>query len=214
MLKAILFDRDGTLLESTEANKYFCWDVLGLAGYKNIPEEKIAQSNHLAFWDRIKFLTKETDEEKVRQIWNLKEKVRYRRELLGLAKDEVKILKQLSKKYLLSVVTNATRSGIQGFYEVSGLENNFTEGVSADDVTNPKPDPEPLLIALQKLNLEPKEAIYVGDSSVDLEASKAAGMKFINLNVFNKEKVEGADFYAGTFRELEEIIITITTKFS
>lgn len=48
--------------------------------------------------------------------------------------------------------------------------------ICPDDVTNRKPDPEPILLACKRIGCEPSEAIYVGDHVRDIQAGRAAGM--------------------------------------
>lgn len=54
---------------------------------------------------------------------------------------------------------------------------DFDVIVVDDDVANPKPDPEGIILAVQTLKVEPQNAIYVGDSPADMEAAVAAGVK-------------------------------------
>ena len=54
---------------------------------------------------------------------------------------------------------------------------NFDVIVVDDDVTNPKPDPEGIVRAVEALKVDPSNAIYVGDSPADMEAAIAAGVK-------------------------------------
>jgi pyrophosphatase PpaX len=55
------------------------------------------------------------------------------------------------------------------------LEEQFEVVVAHEDTTRHKPDPEPVLAALTRLDAEPSEAAYVGDSPFDIGAAKAAG---------------------------------------
>jgi pyrophosphatase PpaX len=74
------------------------------------------------------------------------------------------------------VVTSKNRLGaLRGLRRV-GLEGDIEMIVGADDVTNPKPHPEPIRIALERLAELPERAIYIGDSVHDMEAGRAAGV--------------------------------------
>ena len=74
------------------------------------------------------------------------------------------------------VVTSKNRIGaLRGLRRV-GLEAEVEVIVAADEVTHPKPHPEPIAIALEKLTEEPERAIYFGDSVHDMEAGRAAGV--------------------------------------
>ena len=56
------------------------------------------------------------------------------------------------------------------------LEEQFDVVVTHDDTTRHKPDPDPVLAALERLDAEPASAAYVGDSPFDIDAAKAAGV--------------------------------------
>jgi pyrophosphatase PpaX len=56
------------------------------------------------------------------------------------------------------------------------LEENVDVVIASDDTERHKPDPDPVLAALDRLGAEPSEAAYVGDSPFDIRAAKAAGV--------------------------------------
>jgi pyrophosphatase PpaX len=59
----------------------------------------------------------------------------------------------------------------------ASLEDTFDVVVGADDVTRPKPDPEPVRLALERLGAHPSGAVFIGDSRHDLVSGRAAGVK-------------------------------------
>jgi phosphoglycolate phosphatase-like HAD superfamily hydrolase len=63
--------------------------------------------------------------------------------------------------------------------DVFGLASYFTCVMTASKVQNPKPHPESLLKVLAHYGLSPAEALFVGDSDVDRQAAKAAGVPFV-----------------------------------
>lgn len=77
---------------------------------------------------------------------------------------------------VLGLVTSKLRGGALKGLRLAGIEDAFTIVVGADDVTNPKPHPEPVLIALERLARTPAEAVFIGDSRHDLECGRAAGV--------------------------------------
>ena len=83
-------------------------------------------------------------------------------------------LKQRGKQ--LGLVTSKSRSGAQRGLRVSGIETAFEVIVGADEVTNPKPHPEPVLLALDRLGTKANDAVFVGDSRHDIECGQAAGV--------------------------------------
>src|SRR4051794_16661648 len=76
----------------------------------------------------------------------------------------------------LGVVTVKSRVTVHLTFELLPLGSYFEVVVNGDDVTEHKPDPAGLLLALDQLGAVPEDACYVGDSPFDLQAAKAAGL--------------------------------------
>ena len=74
------------------------------------------------------------------------------------------------------LVTSKQRGGAERGLRFLGMVDAMDVLVAADDVVNPKPHPEPLLKAADSLGVDPRRAIYVGDSVHDMESGRAAGM--------------------------------------
>ena len=89
--------------------------------------------------------------------------------------DAVKALRKQGKT--LGLVTSKFRSGAFRGLKKVGLEEEFHVVVGADEVTNPKPHPEPVLTALSRLSVTPEEAVFIGDSRHDMECGRAAGVE-------------------------------------
>ncbi|USK33558.1 pyrophosphatase PpaX [Bacillus sp. F19] len=81
------------------------------------------------------------------------------------------------KGYKLGIVTTKIRDTVNMGLKLTGLGQFFETVVTLDDVKNAKPHPEPVLLALEKLNSSPEEAIMVGDNHHDIDSGKAAGTK-------------------------------------
>lgn len=78
--------------------------------------------------------------------------------------------------YRLCVVTSKIRDHAIRELTIAGFDGLFDGLVTADDVQHAKPDPEPLLLGLEHIGLEARDALMVGDSVYDLEAARAAGV--------------------------------------
>jgi pyrophosphatase PpaX len=76
----------------------------------------------------------------------------------------------------LGIVTSKMQYGLQRGLQVCGLDDLFTVLVAADDVGKHKPDPAPVQLALERLQIEPERALFVGDSPHDVVAGNAAGV--------------------------------------
>jgi pyrophosphatase PpaX len=76
----------------------------------------------------------------------------------------------------LGVVTAKRRSTVELAFEHVPLGHLFEAIVGGDETDRHKPDPEPLLLAAERLGARPEDTVYVGDSPFDVRAAKAAGM--------------------------------------
>jgi pyrophosphatase PpaX len=76
----------------------------------------------------------------------------------------------------LGVVTAKRRSTVELAFARVPISHLFETVVGGDETERHKPDPEPLLLAAIRMNVEPKDCAYVGDSPFDIRAAQAAGM--------------------------------------
>jgi len=76
-----------------------------------------------------------------------------------------------------ALVTSKNRAEIANTLPRLGILPYVDAIISADDVANPKPDPEGILLALQKLDSGPGDALFIGDTVHDMRAGKAAGVR-------------------------------------
>ncbi len=79
----------------------------------------------------------------------------------------------------LGVVSCKRRALVEGELEAAGLRAYFDVVIGYEDVTPPKPAPDPLLAAIGQLGLSRTHSIYVGDSMVDLETGRAARVRTV-----------------------------------
>lgn len=89
--------------------------------------------------------------------------------------EEIRRLKETRLK--LGVVTSKLRDGAMRGLKISGLEDAFDIVIGCDDVTHPKPHPEPVLKAVDELGVKKEETVFIGDSRHDMECGRAAGVK-------------------------------------
>lgn len=80
----------------------------------------------------------------------------------------------------LAIVTSKISWGAKGELERAGLMDRFATVVGYDDCERSKPAPDPLLLAMRRMNLEiPGQIAYVGDAPSDMRAARAAGCQAI-----------------------------------
>ncbi len=203
MIKAIIFDVDGVLVDSFEANFKFFQELFTKTGYKPPTREEYKKLFAKSLKDVIQTVTNES-EEKVQEIWELgaSRGVPHDVNLMKMPVDADKIIKQLSKSYQLGLVTSRIREYLFEAPQLAELKNYFKVAVTYEDTVKHKPDPEPLLLAVEQFGIKPDEAVYIGDADSDVKAARDAGMKIISF----PKKLEGADLSFSNFSELQEVI--------
>jgi pyrophosphatase PpaX len=169
-LRAVVFDVDGVLVDSREANIKLLQTLMQQAGYKKPASEEILACYHLPLWQTLEKLTGSQDQQEISRIWHLAHDPNLHH-----------VLSDLSDKYRLGVVTGRIKLGLEEIFAASDIGHFFDAIVTFEDYKHPKPHPEPLLLAAKLLEVSPKEAIYVGDSSSDVASARAAGMKSIHI---------------------------------
>ena len=181
MNKTILFDLDGTLINSTSAI-LDGFDTAFKAHGKDAP-------NH----DQLKSLIGHPLDVMFARLGapqNLIDgyikayKTRYEQiyltqtSLLPFAKDAVDLASSIAD---VGVVTTKTSKFSEILLENLGVLNFIKVVVGRDDVLNPKPNAEPVNLALVKLGKDKRNAFMIGDTQMDLMAAKNAGIKGIGL---------------------------------
>lgn len=208
MIKAVIFDIDGVLLDSFEANLKFFQNVMIHFGYHPPTREEFPPIFHLTMRDAIKKLTGLSSEEEIKKIWEAgkSREIDYPLALLKIPENAAATIEALTHQYLLGIVTSRVKESVYKAPKLAELQKYFQVVVSYEDTVRHKPDPEPLLLAAQKLEVKPEETVYIGDVENDAKAAHAAGMKVI---LYSKDKPGDADAYATSFEKLPNIIAAL-----
>jgi phosphoglycolate phosphatase-like HAD superfamily hydrolase len=106
------------------------------------------------------------------------------------------------EQFAYSHMHTADNAMVKLFDDEKTLEGYFDIVVTALDVKRPKPYPDQLLKILEHFQIEPQQAIYVGDSELDAIAAKSAGIPIIAYN----NKSLSADFHINSLKEIEDIL--------
>ncbi|MCK4380183.1 MAG: HAD-IA family hydrolase, partial [Candidatus Lokiarchaeota archaeon] len=89
------------------------------------------------------------------------------------------LISKLAKNVKLAILTNNKSQYAEEVLEKFNLSNYFSTIVGFNDVSEVKPNPEGILKILDKWNLKPEDAIFIGDMTTDIEAGKAANVTMI-----------------------------------
>ena len=207
MIKAVFFDIDGVLIDSFEANLKFFQDLFAKAGYRPPTREEYKDLFYHPMIEVIRRIVGDQSEQEVERVRALgHDRTWYPLELLKTPEGVREILDQLAKKYQLGLVTSRLSGALWNIPQLAALKDLFPTVVTFDDVENPKPDPEPLLVAADRAGVKVEECVYVGDAITDFQAAKAADMKII---MYNNPAIESADGYVSSFAELPKSVASV-----
>lgn len=179
-----IFDFDYTLADSSKGIIICFKHVLEEHGFKGVSDEEIKRTIGMTLENSFKSLTGITD--KVKLASYVKEYVKKADDCMT----ENTILFPETAEVLMTLKDNGVKLGIVSTkyrYRIKEvLEREFDEElvdliVGGEDVTNHKPSPEGLLLAIEQLNSDKKSCLYIGDSIIDAEAAKAAGIDFYGV---------------------------------
>jgi pyrophosphatase PpaX len=176
----VLFDLDGTVIDSgaiiLASMRHAAREVLGT----DIPDEQLmaavggpgleAQMHALAP-DRVDELV---------SVYRAHNEPLHD-ELVSCAGMEDVLVQLKEEGRRLGIVTAKRRATVELAFARIPIEHLFETVVGGDETKRHKPDPEPLLLALKRLDARPEEAAYVGDAPFDVKAAKAAGLYSVGV---------------------------------
>jgi beta-phosphoglucomutase len=183
--RAVLWDLDGTLVDSEEFHWRSWRDTMRVEGVELTYEQFLASFGQRN--DRIlpAWLGADVDPGRVQRIGDDKE-AGYRRlaETHGLtplpgAREWLSTLRASGWKQ--AIASSAPRMNVEMMLRVAGIDGCFDAIVSADDVTIGKPDPQVFLKAAEKVGVPPARCIVVEDAAAGIEGARRAGMRSIGV---------------------------------
>jgi pyrophosphatase PpaX len=176
MIKAVLLDFDGTLIDSVDS----VWkEYQRTAAVLKLPErgfEDFARQLGKPWEAALLSLWPGVDTKKFTDVYRLeKEQVR--------AIDGVpEALAAIKRRCKLGVLTSRGSKTLFLHLESTGIGTKIFDLIlHKESLRNHKPNPEALYQACEELGVTPSEAVYVGDSVVDAECAQKAGMQFIGV---------------------------------
>ena len=185
MIKAILFDMDGVLVDAKDWHYHTLNIALEKYNHFISIEDHINRFDGLPTAVKLEILTKELglDPQLHATINDLKQKhtLDFFEKKCCIDPQQIKMLRKLSAKYKICLCSNSKRKTIQTFLEKSGTEKFFQFYLSNEDIKKPKPNPEIYSKAIKKLNLDPKECLIIEDNFNGIKAAKKSGAHVLEI---------------------------------
>jgi len=181
MIKAVLFDVDGVLLDSFESNLLFYQKLFLAFSYPPPTREQYRQLFHQPLKGVIQSLVPDISTKDLELMCDPNTVNKYRPDssMSSLMAGSQLVVERLHEHYLLGLVTSRIRIGIYENSHLQPLIKYMKTIVTLEDTDEHKPSPQPLLLATSNLKLKPHHCVYIGDAETDLIAAQAAGMRFI-----------------------------------
>ncbi|MFH1521667.1 MAG: HAD family phosphatase [archaeon] len=189
MVNAVIFDRDGIIIDSESINidsAIAAFEALGI-GIKEEEKQNIIGRHpddyKEYFLKKYDFSYPEFRKIQQETYYKLTDVVPY-------IHDTISLIKRLySKGITLAVNTSSQKEGTMKILEKAKIKNMFKVITTFEDYKNRKPDPESYLVTVKKLGFIPQSCIAIEDSLAGVTAAKAAGMKCIAIpNEYTKNQ--------------------------
>lgn len=208
MKKAVLLDIDGTLLDSWD----FIFDAVkhtsAFHGYEYPSDENIKRVTGRPLLEFYQILYPKIDPKIL-----AKTHTDFQDKVLKIGKPYPKTIQTLkeikAKGYLVAAISNRARESLLADLRETKLAEFFDLIVSAEDVKNPKPHKEHILVALSSLEVLPDDSYMVGDLEVDILAGKSAKVKTVGVTygfAGSQIKKYKPDFIIDDIGELPDIL--------
>lgn len=208
--KAVIFDLDGTLVDSMWIWKQIDIDFLEERGH-NLPDDLQKNIEGMSFTETANYFKNtfnlEEDIETIKSVWIDMSRQLYS-EQIKLKRGILELLDLLKEKGIkVGVGTSNSRELAEDVLKSNNVREYFEVLVTSDDVNKGKPEPDVFLKAAELLNTKPSECLVFEDTHAGVLAGKAAGMDVVAIydalsSEYMEEIKKSADHYLMCFSEL------------
>lgn len=186
MIKGVLFDMDGVLIDATEWHYDALNEALEIFGFTIDRSDHLTRFNGMTTRKKLQILTEEKGFPK--ELQDVVSDIKQDRTLRIAAKKcfptaaHLILLSTLRNRDIkIGVVTNSIRKTSEFMLQYAGIIDFLDVLVTNEDVANPKPDPDGYLLAMSKLGITPSETVVVEDGMHGIVAAKAAGANVVGV---------------------------------
>ncbi|MCI5148537.1 MAG: HAD family hydrolase [Candidatus Electrothrix sp. MAN1_4] len=202
MLKLVIFDCDGVMFESREANRAYYNHMLEAFASPPMQEEELAYVHIHNVFDSVRHIFRKHTHIDMAEVEKYRQQLDYSSFLkhMIIAPDLKEFLQAITPKYHRAISTNRTNT-MDMILDIFGLRDSFEIVMTASNSPRPKPAPDALYIIFKHFGLSVDEAIFIGDSTVDRDHCASVGMKLI---AFQNPQLEAA-YHVENFMEILQL---------
>ncbi len=185
MLKAIFFDLDGVLVDSSRIHHRAYRDALRDVGINRVNYGEVAGMRTAEGIERLlQDAHLKLPRRGVSRLIARKQLIAHRllAKRLPLSPGALPVLKRLSGRFRLALVSSTSRKNVNLFLRTSGSRRLFSIVLSGNDVATAKPSPRLYREALRRLKLRPSQALVVEDSLAGIKSARRLGLRTIALS--------------------------------
>lgn len=213
--RGIIFDVDGTLIDSNDAHAHAWADVFGAFGF-DVPFERVRPLIGMGGDQILARLAHLSDEQEPGSRINAERKLLFRQHYLPSlrpapgARSLVEALRR--RRIGLVVATSAAADELEALLAQADVAGLLEAATAGDEVESSKPAPDVVDAALSTLRLPPGEVLMVGDTRYDIDAASRAGVRTVALRCggARDDELEGAwailDDPADLLRRLDDVL--------
>jgi HAD superfamily hydrolase (TIGR01509 family) len=212
MLRAVLFDLDGTLANTERQNAESVARVLERRGRPLSDAEREFVIGH--GWAEIhhNLVSNGGVDLPLEELMHLAAKERaviVREEGLEVLPGAVELVQRVTQRYASAVVSGSSREEVHMCLEALGVLSCFPWFLGAEDTSRGKPFPDGYLLAATRLAVKPEECLVIEDSSAGIDAARAAGMTVFGVRAgnFAKQPQERAHRVLDTLLEIDDALL-------
>ena len=176
--RAILFDLDGTLIDTIDLILHSYRYTVAAHHFEPVPDTEWLKNIGIPLRMQFRHFTEDADEIQAMIKTYVAHNLEHHDDLVGHYPGVLEGVRALySSDRKLGVVTSKMHGSLERGLSIGGFDGMFEVVIGADDVENPKPHPEPVLKALEALDVTADETVFVGDSPFDMACGRAAGVE-------------------------------------
>lgn len=197
--KLVIFDCDGVMFDSKNANKHYYNHILETLGHPPMSAEELDYVHIHNVMKSVQYILRHYPDD-------IDKAEAYRADLdyqpflqyMTMEPDLIAFLEELQRRGIERAISTSRTNTMAHILDIYGLKKYFGKVMTTFDVKQPKPHPEALEIILDHYGLEADEALYIGDSIIDRQHSDGADMKLI---AFRNNDING-DYVVKNFMDI------------